>query len=315
MIADPAHRQMSPWGGAWPVVSNLIGSSSVAEAERVKPRILYVEEAIQAALENRWHDALAINRALVERHGEDDETCNRIGKALTEVGDPRQALESYKRALELNPMNLIAQKNVRKLEVLLESREKLAGSSAAIDVDLFAEEPGKSALTVLNPPKSRVVAGVAPGDAVELHIQAGGLQAQTARGVVLGDVDSKISRRLVPLITSGNRYSAAVARVDETQIEIIIREAFQSAENARRSSFPVSRQKREDFRPYAKDSLLSQRWSDDEEPEDGEGEPAAAEPSEELESLASGDEFDEAAPLEEIEREEVDEDLRPEDSY
>jgi tetratricopeptide (TPR) repeat protein len=296
-----------------------MGSSSVAEAERVKPRILYVEEAIQAALESRWHDALGINRALVERHGEDDETCNRMGKALTELGEPRQALEAYQRALELNPMNLIAQKNVRKLELLLESREKLAGSSTAIDVDLFAEEPGKSALTVLNPPKSRVVAAVVPGDAVELHIQDGGLQAQTARGVVLGDVDSKIARRLVPLIQSGNRYSSAVARVEESQIEIIIREAFQSAENARRSSFPVSRQRREEFRPYAKDSLLSQRWSGDEEAEDGEGEgegePVPAEPSDDLESLASGDDFDETSPLEDMEREEVDEDLRPEDNY
>ncbi|HYA00556.1 MAG TPA: tetratricopeptide repeat protein [Candidatus Binatia bacterium] len=287
----------------------------MAEAERVKPRSLYVEEAIQAALESRWPDALAINRALVERHGDDDDTCNRIGKALTELGEHQQALDAYSRALQLNPMNLIAQKNVRKLELLLETRQKLAGAKGAIDVDLFAEEPGKSALTTLNPPKSGVVAAVVPGDAVELHIQDGGLQAQTARGVVLGDVDPKIARRLVPLITTGNRYTAAVARVEESQIEIIIREAFQSAENARRSSFPVSRQKRDEFRPYAKDSLLAQRGAGEEEDEEAEEEPASAEPSDELESLDADEDYEETAPLEEIERDEVDEDLRPEDQY
>jgi hypothetical protein len=291
----------------------------VAEAERVKPRALYVEEAIQAALESRWQDALAINRALVERHGGVEETFNRIGKALTELGEHQAALDAYSQALQINSENVIAQKNVRKLRLLLETREKIAGAKGAIDVDLFAEEPGKSALTVLNPPKSGVVIVVAPGEVVELHLQDGGLQAQTTAGVVLGDVDSKIARRLVPLISTGNRYTAVVARAEESQIEIIIREAFQSTENARKSSFPVSRQRREEFRPYAKESLLAQRGVDEGATADGNDEEVAeaGEPSEEAEPLASGEEFEEPAPLEDVEKEDddVDEDVRPEDQY
>jgi tetratricopeptide (TPR) repeat protein len=292
----------------------------VAEAERVKPRILYVEEAIQAALESRWHDAVAINRALVERHGGVEETFNRIGKALTELGEHQAALDAYSQALQLNPENVIAQKNVRKLRLLIDSRQKIAGAAGAIDVDLFAEEPGKSALAVLTPPRSGVVIVVAPGEVVELHIQAGGLQAQTTAGVVLGDVDSKIARRLVPLIASGNRYTAVVARVEESQIEIIVREAFQSTENARKSSFPVSRLRREEFRPYAKESLLAQRGvgagvsGDGEEDEEAVG---TGEPGEEVEPIATDEEFEEPQPLEDVEsaNDDVDEDVRPEDQY
>ena len=291
----------------------------MAEAERVKPRALYVEEAVQAALESRWQDALAINRALVERHGGVEETFNRIGKALTELGEHQAALDAYSEALQINSENVIAQKNVRKLRLLLESREKIAGAKGAIDVDLFAEEPGKSALTVLNPPKSGVVIVVAPGEVVELHLQDGGLQAQTTAGVVLGDVDSKIARRLVPLISTGNRYTAVVARAEESQIEIIIREAFQSTENARKSSFPVSRQRREEFRPYAKESLLAQRGVDEGATADGNDEDVAEAggTGEEAEPLASGEEFEEPAPLEDVEKEDddVDEDVRPEDQY
>jgi len=259
----------------------------VAEAERVKPRALYVEEAVQAALESRWQDALAINRALVERHGGVEETFNRIGKALTELGEHQAALDAYSQALQINSENVIAQKNVRKLRLLLESREKIAGAKGAIDVDLFAEEPGKSALTVLNPPKSGVVIVVA--------------------------------RRLVPLISTGNRYTAVVARAEESQIEIIIREAFQSTENARKSSFPVSRQRREEFRPYAKESLLAQRGVDEGATADGNDEDVAEAggTGEEAEPLASGEEFEEPAPLEDVEKEDddVDEDVRPEDQY
>lgn len=292
----------------------------MAEAERVKPRTLYVEEAIQAALESRWQDAVAINRALVERHGGVEETFNRIGKALTELGEHQAALDAYSQALQINPENVIAQKNVRKLRLLLESRERIAGAKGAIDVDLFAEEPGKSALTVLNPPKSGVVIVVAPGEVVELHLQDGGLQAQTIAGVVLGDVDSKIARRLVPLISTGNRYTAVVARVEESQIEIIIREAFQSTENARKSSFPVSRQRREEFRPYAKESLLAQRGVVEGATADREDDEEAAEaggPGEEAEPLAPDEEFEEPAPLEAVESDDddVDEDVRPEDQY
>jgi hypothetical protein len=80
--------------------------------------------------------------------------------------------------------------------------------------------------------------------------------------VALGAVEAKISRRLIPLMETGNRYSAAVARVEDERIEIMIREAFQSPENSRKSSFPISRGKREEFRPYAKESLLASRGSD-----------------------------------------------------
>ncbi len=231
--------------------------------ERVKPRTLYVEEAIQAALESRWAEALATNQALLERHGPDEDTHNRLGKALTELGRLDEALAAYSAALLLNPLNLIAQKNVRKLSSMLEQKEQIGAHAAAIDVDVFTEEPGKSALTVLKRPAPRATVIVAPGDSVQLIPEDGQLRAETARGVALGAVEPKIARRLLPLIASGNRYSAAVARVDDEAIEIIIREVFQAPDNARKASFPVSRaQRREEFRPYAKDALLASREID-----------------------------------------------------
>ena len=228
--------------------------------ERVKPRSLYVEEAIQAALDSRWSEALAINQALIDRHGPDEDTHNRVGKALIELGRPEEALEAYSATLALNPLNLIAQKNVRKLATMLEQKQRIAGGGQAIDVELFTEEPGKSALTMLR--HLGTPAGVSPGDVVLLLPADGQLRAETARGVELGDVEPKLARRLLPLIETGNRYTAAVARVDDQTIEIIIREVFQAPENARKASFPLSRAKREEFRPYTKDALLSSREID-----------------------------------------------------
>jgi tetratricopeptide (TPR) repeat protein len=279
---------------------------------------MYVEEAIQEALESRWSEALATNEALVERHGPDEDTYNRIGKALTELGRLEEALEGYSAALRLNPLNLIAQKNVRKLGAMLEAKEHVAGASQAIDVDLFTEEPGKSALTVLTPPNQAVTVAVAPGDVVALARDGSALRAHTARGVSLGEVEPKLARRLLPLMETGNRYTAAVARVDDRKLEIIIREVHQSPENARKSSFPLSKSaRREEFRPYAKESLLAAREIDAEPlmDDDDEGPPTPAGGTEELEEMGMTTFAAEQEDSSSESESDDDEDARPEDEY
>ncbi|MHB8489432.1 MAG: BTAD domain-containing putative transcriptional regulator [Candidatus Dormibacteria bacterium] len=264
------HRPLNP---EWCLVSE----------ERVKPRSLFVDEAISLALESRWAEALAVNQALVERHGADEDTLNRIGKALTELGRREEALASYSGSLQINPLNLIAQKNVRKLTAMLESKSTAAGSAAAIDVELFTEEPGKSAITVLSAPSKSATVAIAPGDVVELYREGSTLRAQTSRGVSLGEVDTKIARRLVPLMETGNRYSAAVARLEDERVEIILRETYQAAENARKSSFPLAKGgRREEFRPYAKESLLASREIDS-TPLDDDGEELLGRPADDAE--------------------------------
>jgi len=292
---------------------------SVAEAERIKPRALYSEEAIQLALESNWQEAESVNRTILDKYGPDEDAYNRLGKALTELGRLEEALESYGETLKLNPLNIIAQKNQRKLSAMLEQPARVEGVHGSVDVDLFAEEPGKSALTTLSRPSGGVLVQVAPGDPVELAAVSGVLHATTARGVALGDVEAKISRRLIPLMDSGNRYSAAVARVEDERIEIMIREAFQSPENARKSSFPIARGKREEFRPYAKESLLASRGSDWDamETEEDESIPRGVddEGEEEFDGMQTVDsDADDAAGGGDFD-EEPDEDVRPEDQY
>jgi hypothetical protein len=163
---------------------------------------------------------------------------------------------------------------------------------------------------------------IAPGDTVELIAAGTQLLAETSRGVALGAVESKLSHRLRPLIETGNRYSAAVARVEDERIELIVREIFQAPENSRKSSFPVSRaSRRDDFRPYAKDSLLSERGVDDEGfgdgDEDGEALVGSAPPSDELAGMQElDDEFEPAVAVAAEDDSDADDDEgRPEDQY
>jgi tetratricopeptide (TPR) repeat protein len=290
----------------------------VAEAERIKPRALYSEEAIQLALESNWQEAVSINRTVLEKYGPDEDAYNRLGKALSELGRLEEALEAYGETLKLNPLNVIAQKNQRRLSAMIEQPARVEGVHGSVSVDLFAEEPGKSALTVLSRPSGGVLVQVAPGDPVELDQVGGVLHATTARGVALGDVEAKISRRLIPLMDTGNRYTAAVARTEDNRIEIMIREVFQSPENARKSSFPIARGKREEFRPYAKESLLASRGSDWDamETEEDEAIPGTVtdDGEEDFDGMQTVDSETENSSGGDVD-EEPDEDVRPEDQY
>ena len=160
---------------------------------------------------------------------------------------------------------------------------------------------------------------------VNLEPDGAQLNARTAKGVLLGQVDVKIGRRLLSLIKTGNRYSAAVARVHDDGIEVMIREEYQSSENVRRSSFPASASIKADFRPYAKDSLLASREIDAEpllaEEEGGIDAIDTADDDEDLKGMRTLEgEADDEAPAGDDEDEEEDDkdedtDARPEDAY
>jgi hypothetical protein len=236
----------------------------------VKTRTELVEEAINAALDRNWKLALELNQEMAERYGVDEETHNRLGKAYTELGKLDDALSAYRATLELNPLNAIAIKNVNRLEALIEEKADLPKGGSAVDVNAFVEEMGKSALAgvVLEPGFDPAL--VAPGDQVELVPDGDSLRVQTTSGKTVGRVESKLARRVLKFMAGGNKYAALVAAADEASLRVIIRETYQAAEFAGMPSFPAS--KSQEFRAYAKDSLLRDVETDDLSVEEGDDE-------------------------------------------
>jgi len=278
----------------------------VAEfAERVKPRTQYAEEAIELALASKWAEAVEVNRAIVDRFGPDEETLNRLGKAYTELGRVEEAVAAYESTLKVNPLNQIAQKNLAKLKAWRETKERVPAAQAAVDVDAFIEEMGKSILTAIHvAPNGDLCSKVTGGEPIKLLAQADSLAVETARGVPLGHLEQALGRRLIKFMQGGNRYSGAVASCDTTSVKIIIRETYQDPKFYGKPSFPIKKG-REEFRPYAKESLIARTPEIEEADEEG------AEASEELEGMRTLEPGEE----ETLEFPEVDEDTRKEDVY
>jgi len=240
-------------------------------AEHLKPRSQYSEDAVQLAIQGKWDDAVKLNKFIIDSFGADEESQNRLGKSLSELGKLKEAKAAYEAALKINPMNSIAKKNAARINALLHQKEGLKVGGTRVDLNLFVEEMGKTVITnVETPGNAEISSKVAAGDVAELKVDGDGIVAETSRGVKLGSLEAKLARRLIKFMRGGNRYQAGVTSVDGNTIKLIVRETYQDARFVGKPSFPMRRKREVEFRPYAKESLLArdvETFTGDEEEE------------------------------------------------
>ncbi len=225
--------------------------------EHLKPRSQYADDAVQLAISGKWDEAVKLNKFIVESFGADEETQNRLGKALAELGKLKEAKAAYEAALKLNPMNSIAKKNAARINTLLHQKEGLKVGGTRVDLNLFVEEMGKTVITTLESTSPDICTKVAAGDIAELRIDGDGISAETSRGVRLGLLEAKLARRLIKFMRGGNRYQAGVTSCEGSTVKLIVRETYQDTHFAGKPSFPMKRKREVEFRPYTKESLLS----------------------------------------------------------
>ncbi|MGA9774484.1 MAG: hypothetical protein WBU92_01020 [Candidatus Dormiibacterota bacterium] len=226
-------------------------------SDHARTKLELVQEAIQLALGASWEEAVRVNRQIRERFGDDEETANRLGKALMESGDLGASRSAYAAALELNPLNQIAKRQLAKLAELEGGKGAAVPGEAALPPRFFTEEPGKTTMTRLTPGGRVDPAQIAPGDAVELTIGPKEVSARSLRGVDLGVLEPRLAQRLRQLMAAGGQYQGGVTRVEAGSVQILIREMFQPPEAAGTVAFPVRKGKEAEYRPYAKEALLA----------------------------------------------------------
>ena len=199
-------------------------------------------KAVALALAGKWEEAAVLNRELLELFPEDVETLNRLGKAYLELGRYSMARGAFGAAVAVSPHNSIAKKNLRRLESLPHDSEDEAApppTASRVMPNLFIEDSGKSAVTVLHKPATAsILAKVAPGDLVDLKPEERRLTVYTPQGQLLGDVEPKLGNRLLRLIRQGNRYSGAVVSVNHPRISVALREVYTHPSLLGNASFP-----------------------------------------------------------------------------
>lgn len=247
-------------------MTNEMMQEELTPEERAKLKKQLAEQAVKLAVSGRWQEALQINREYVRLFPNEADGYNRIGKALSELGHVQDALDAYQRALDLDPTNQIAKRNIDRLAALREA--PVDAPPTQVDTRLFVEETGTAAVASLQAVDPKVVAVLDAGDIVQLEVQGNAVNVTTVRGEYVGMVEPRIGLRLARMMRAGNRYSAAMVSTGE-QPKVILRETFKHPSMIDKVSFPQSRLA--EIRAYTRRDLLrrdeDEGWEYDEDEE------------------------------------------------
>jgi tetratricopeptide (TPR) repeat protein len=220
------------------------GHVSLAKTEKPKTKRQLTAEAQEAALGGNWELALTLNDQMLERFPRDAEALNRKGRALIELRQLTAARDAYSEALKSDPANMIARRNLQRLEMLYNRADgSLEGQETAVSTipnsAVFIEEVGRTWVDELaNPAELGVLAEVSPGAKLELAVKDGRLVVLSEDGRHLGEVEARTGSRVIDLIEGGNRFEAFALGVSGQSLRYILRETFRDPAQADKIAFP-----------------------------------------------------------------------------
>lgn len=215
----------------------------MSSSQKPKTKKQLNAEALTASLEYRWDDAIALNDEILERFPRDAEALNRKGRAYMEMGQLATAREAYSDALKADPANMIARRNLQRLETIYQSddTEQAAprGDMGIPRGNVFVEEIGKTLIDELtHPAANEVLAHVAPGDQLKLVVEGERVFVKTVGDVELGQVDQSVGSRMAKLIGIGHEFEAYALGQSMNTLRIIIRETVRAEESEGIMTFP-----------------------------------------------------------------------------
>lgn len=238
-------------------------AQSAEEKARLKKQ--WTDLAVKQAQEGLWEDAVATNRNILNLFPYEPDAFNRLGKALSELGQYTDARQAYTQTLKYNPKNSIAKKNLDRLAQIEEMPMRNHGGVDRIDPRLFIEETGKTGMTeLIHLAPVSILAKVGVGDRVQIHMSGRTLWVRNAGGEDIGRIEPRLANRLINFMEGGNRYSAGILAIENGQVRVIIREDYQHPDMVGRVSFP-SHGGGDTIRAYIKDSMLRYDRDDDDE--------------------------------------------------
>ncbi len=200
-----------------------------------------VEEARVAAHDGNWDEAIKLNEQLLEKNEKDAEAYNRLGRSYLALGKLQLAKESYQKSLKADPANLIARRNLQRLDQLKGRSEKELDifSGTMPRANVFIEEVGRTWVDELvNAVDIDLLAEVFPGEELTLDVSGNRLFVIRKNGQRLGEIEAKTAERVIELMNAGNRYEIFALGISVNSLRFILRETYRNPENANQISFP-----------------------------------------------------------------------------
>lgn len=192
-------------------------------------------QAIKTALNGDWNNAIELNRMLLEQNPEDIDALNRLALAYTITGDHKNAKSSYQKVFELDPLNTIAIKNLKRLN----EKSENGFSTTAIHLNCnFLEETGKTKVVdLINIAQPTVIQTLRTGQNVDLCIKRSKIFVLEGGKQYVGVLPDDIGRRLIKFIKSGNKYDAYVKSSSLNKVQVFVKEVKRASRFKNQPSF------------------------------------------------------------------------------
>ena len=93
-----------------------------------------IKSAIREASNNNWEKAKKLNLIILNISKNNIETLNRLGISYMKLLDKVNATKCFQYVLKISPNNMIAQKNLNKLQLNLEKKKNTLGKIEALNL-------------------------------------------------------------------------------------------------------------------------------------------------------------------------------------
>lgn len=208
------------------------------------PSRLY-HQAINAALELRWEDAVKLNRQIIKLEPGNIDALNRQAKAYMELGKLNLAKKFYSEALKFDPYNPIALKNLKIIKSFKAckggspvSEPALGNGHFRLSPSLFLQEPGKTKLVnLLKVAEPQKLSHVYCGMQVDVVIKNRKIIVTDSNQEYLGVLPDDVSHHLMRLMKGGNKYEVFIKSIKINGLAVLIKEVFRSKRFKNQPSF------------------------------------------------------------------------------
>lgn len=219
------------------------------------------EAALAYAISGDWKHAVTENQAIVDADPANTEAANRLGKAYIELRKPRKAEEAYQLALDRDPSNSIALKNLERLVAARKTgargakaaRPAKQSSKGTSDIETISPTSMIEATSTarefhLERPELDELAKLDIGDGARLEETERGVAVRSLTGALLGQVEPRTGLRLRRLMEGGNRYAVIIREITLDGAVVYIKETHRDPSQFDQTSFlpppPQARRKK-----------------------------------------------------------------------
>ncbi len=185
-------------------------------------------KAIDYALQNNWREAIKINKKILSLAPENVDALNRLSRAYFELGDIQSAIEWANKAISVDSLDPIAQRNLERYSLFSSSSpaekiEKRISISTTFH-KTFLEEPGKTkVINLLHVGDKRIICSMGCGEPVKILASEHRVSISSFDGKYIGRFPDDIARHVINLMNKGEKYKAYLKSWSEGEVKVIIR--------------------------------------------------------------------------------------------